>query len=1020
MLSEEAIIAIEIFKVVAMATKESAEIDVNLDSSGNGNTESSQNDDNAATTPLRKNIGRSKSFAALDGGNTGWELITPTEDVEITNDPRPIQQAIQQADTNEATLFSPHRESSHLGTPVLSNVRKNQKIDLDDIYTKMGNDTGEKSGDGDDYSIGRQSLESVTFGNNTRNGRRDNVIHDERNNTKDDAYGHYVSTSICEDHQRSISLDKRTAKSNAKNDTSYLGAVSKEEEEEDSFASLHLPELSSAKQKLSFTAVTTRGHRRLSSLISEISSGSEDDVNEEDIMTKTSRDDSHKILQLRSNQRLSLTVDMETGRSPSGHAKQFHRGQHAMRRIYSTDMLDAQSPRTRRRRALSYNIDQLRKGFLNNVEHLKSKKLALPSVSSVGDLQKMRSVKERNVKERNPEFELDLEGAVIPQKQQQQDEQLSLADDKSIKFTDQKRRKRYDIEQKNVRVLNDKESQDHHNYRDEVQYRLSAITPIELRRRRYRNSLSGITGTGEETDDKKSQIKKGDTNDGGISNDGKCHRCLVSVGAFVTELAIFIMSKCKQNYSVGLVNKFLYWTFRKNFFVVLLSAACSFYLFTVAFAVCIYLIGKSNHNCIHVNGVNFGETRTPFVDAFALSWTTFSTVGYGLVYPGTSATMPENSTNNNCTGMGIITTMEAFVGILFSGFWGAICFAKLTRVSSFAQVSFSDAIIVKYGTGVAGVVDNDEYEEGSSDDDDPNLVSVNSYKESKLPYPILEFRIANRLCRQKGGEIIDACLNIVASMEESHATRTIRNGAGMTPRIRRKGRRPKMSKHIHNRQRDHYHDGHSREELMKEVNVKQAQEAARAMVTAYTLDAAKAGTSSIRSGGNNQEQQSHAKSSRRSTKPFPNQIFAKVNVESMEHPFFKRVWNVRHVLDVSSPLLKPEAKELIGINKGHWPEELNSATAVRASIYFDRILVSFSGTSNVDANSVYSQKAYKFEDVCVGYAFCNMLFRESDDSVGVDHNLLNDVKEQSGGGGEELQLRELDMSARNLPDIFIL
>jgi hypothetical protein len=998
---EEAIIAIEIFKLVKMATNESAKIDV--DSSRNRNNESSQNDDNASTTtPIRKKIGRSKSLAALDGGNSGWELITPKEDVEID------QMAIQ-TDTNEALLFPPPDEASHLATPVLSNVRKNQ-IDLDNICTKMGNDTGKKSCNGDEYSLGRQSLKSVKFGNNNRNVKQD-IILDERDNKKDDAYGHYLNTSSFEDtpdrhQQRSISLDKSTTNGNANTDTSYVGHVWKGEEQ-DGFAALHLPELSTAKHKLSFTAVTTRGHRRLSSLISEISSGSEDD-NDEEIITEIPGDDSSKILQLHSNRRLSLTVDMETGTSPSGRAMQFNRGQHVMRRVYSTDMMTAQSPRRRRRRALSHNIDQLRKGFLNNVEQLKSKKLALPSVRSVGDMQKIKSSKEKN-----PEIELDLEGAVVPQ--QQQEEQLSVADDESIKFTDRKRRKRYNVEQRSVCVSNDKQSQDHHNYRDEVQYRLSAITPIELRQRRYRKSLNGNTGSGEEIDDKKTQ-------NGGISTDGKCHRCLVSVGTFLTELAIFMMSKCKQNYSVGLVNKFLFWTFRKNFFVVLLSAACSFYLFTVTFAVCIYLIGKNNHNCIHVNGVNFEETKTPFVDAFALSWTTFSTVGYGLVYPATSATMPENSNASECTGMSIITTMEAFVGILFSGFWGAICFAKLTRVSSFAQVSFSDAIIVKYGTGVMGMVDNGEYEEGSSDDNDPTLLSLNSYKQSKLPYPILEFRIANRLCYQKGGEIIDACVNIVASMEESHATRTVRNGAGMEPRIRRKGRRAKISKHKR-LQRDHHHDGRTREEIMKEANVKQAQKLARAMVASYILDAAKAGTSSINLGGvhdNDNEEQQNPKSSKRNTKPFPNQIFAKLNVESLEHPFFKRVWNIRHVLDVTSPLLKPEAKELIRINKGHWPEELNNATAVRASIYFDRVLVSFSGTSNVDANSVYSQKAYKFEDVCVGYAFCNMLFRESDGSIGVDHNLLNDVKEQSGGGGEELHLRELEMSSRDLPDIFIL
>ena len=67
---------------------------------------------------------------------------------------------------------------------------------------------------------------------------------------------------------------------------------------------------------------------------------------------------------------------------------------------------------------------------------------------------------------------------------------------------------------------------------------------------------------------------------------------------------------------------------------------------------------------------------------------------------------------------------------------------------------------------------------------------------------------------------------------------------------------------------------------------------------------------------------------------------------------------------------------------------------------------SFSGTSNVDANSVYSQSAYDFDDVCVGYAFCDMLFRDYDGSIGVDLQLLNVVKEQMGGGGEELDLRD--------------
>jgi hypothetical protein len=49
-----------------------------------------------------------------------------------------------------------------------------------------------------------------------------------------------------------------------------------------------------------------------------------------------------------------------------------------------------------------------------------------------------------------------------------------------------------------------------------------------------------------------------------------------------------------------------------------------------------------------------------------------------------------------------------------------------------------------------------------------------------------------------------------------------------------------------------------------------------------------------------------------------------------------------------------------------------------------------------------------------------MLFREKNGSIGVDHSLLNDVKEQSGGGGEELFAHDPESSNRNLSNILIL
>lgn len=43
-----------------------------------------------------------------------------------------------------------------------------------------------------------------------------------------------------------------------------------------------------------------------------------------------------------------------------------------------------------------------------------------------------------------------------------------------------------------------------------------------------------------------------------------------------------------------------------------------------------------------------------------------------------------------------------------------------------------------------------------------------------------------------------------------------------------------------------------------------------------------------------------------------------------------------------------------------------------------------------------------FVDVNIGYEFVNILYRNIDGSLGVDTDLINDVREQSGGGGEPL------------------
>lgn len=79
-------------------------------------------------------------------------------------------------------------------------------------------------------------------------------------------------------------------------------------------------------------------------------------------------------------------------------------------------------------------------------------------------------------------------------------------------------------------------------------------------------------------------------------------------------------------------------------------------------------------------------------------------------------------------------------------------------------------------------------------------------------------------------------------------------------------------------------------------------------------------------------------------------------IEAAEHPFFKRVWLARHVLDEYSPLVKSKVRKMIRKNGGNWPEKLNSYNGVRESLRFNQILVSLNGVSNISASDVYAQK----------------------------------------------------------------
>jgi len=208
-----------------------------------------------------------------------------------------------------------------------------------------------------------------------------------------------------------------------------------------------------------------------------------------------------------------------------------------------------------------------------------------------------------------------------------------------------------------------------------------------------------------------------------------------------------------------LISGYLSWSFRTSYFLLFLAFSVFYFTLILVFALIFYVFVSYYPECVTSAGmvVGTGEDAKLFGDIFQLSWTTFSTVGYGIVYPSTGASgfkVPEV-----CVGLGVIGSFEAFVGVLYAGFCGAILFGKVIRSQSQAQVFFSDPIVIRFGKKeLAGHGDEDNAAATTGDEETGggNLVTINEGskdKEHNIPCPSLEFRLVNRLHDVNAGEI---------------------------------------------------------------------------------------------------------------------------------------------------------------------------------------------------------------------------------------------------------------------------
>jgi hypothetical protein len=364
---------------------------------------------------------------------------------------------------------------------------------------------------------------------------------------------------------------------------------------------------------------------------------------------------------------------------------------------------------------------------------------------------------------------------------------------------------------------------------------------------------------------------------------------------------------------------YLHWMFRVNFLFLFFIMCITFFALVIFFSGLITIAGRMDETCVQLgNGAAFGSSGAPFADAFALSWQTFATVGYGSIYPALGY---QNENRSNCFFINFICSLEGLFGVLYSGFCGAILFGKVLRIQSHAQVIFSDPLVVRYGCGLR------ETNNCISRDFDEDGVEHS-------PCPVLEFRIVNRLFKEAGGEIMDATLNVVANINASDADPSVREALERSEASTMNG-----GTHSDNASEDIDYSVSEFSEQTIDTSTKNS-------IARFFGPIGRAITK-----GDHQ-----AVDEDPSARFVNKHIFSKVMIEAGDHPFFKRVWLARHVLDEHSPILKPRVRRLIRRNGGGWPENLNSYDGIRDSLQFNQILVSLNGVSNISASDVYAQK----------------------------------------------------------------
>ncbi|KAL7493482.1 hypothetical protein ACHAWT_006030 [Skeletonema menzelii] len=442
---------------------------------------------------------------------------------------------------------------------------------------------------------------------------------------------------------------------------------------------------------------------------------------------------------------------------------------------------------------------------------------------------------------------------------------------------------------------------------------------------------------------------------------------------------------------------YINWTFTGIWSEVVLTFVFIYFVVMLIFAFFLWIAGNAQPACIVAAGAPFGDNNTEdatrFSDAFALSWTTFTTVGYGMIYTAVGGDFQPNGPGgkletepHHCTWVVTLCTVEAFLGLLYAGMCAAILFGKVNRVQSHANIVFSNSVCLQYEE-----VEEDDDEEEEEDDEIFRSIPPMTVLTRKDQSNGLQIGSGNgdegeekNNKEREGGKGKISTLNSFVRIDEENPM-SVDSNLAQAPQAEFG-----VGEEDEERANDAFIDQFNgcpvlKFQIVNDLCNRQGAEIVDAIMKVVGIK---------------------FKGSGRVTRS----EYVRVNLVDYEHPFLSRVWHGVHILDCTSPLLTDKARQRIRENNGSWPSHWFRPDVIRQKLEFNDLVVTIAGISNISALTVHAYKRYKIGDVLIGYNFAPLVFRDKESGMlEVDKTLVNDVREQAGLQGEDLSVRRVKL-----------